>query len=490
MSAYLSFVNFGGTSRIWFWLMLAILATLGESRGQDKVSTGWNPTRTWVLSIDVLLYEGDREEDIPKSWLEIPASRLVEQFRAIGVPAEQIVVLQRGESSVANVEKRFAQLMQQTQPGDRFVFYFSGHSGRDTLSLHDKSVQKSWLIEAIEAQFRGNEALLFIDSCYSGGVAELVRKERTRVSYAVLTSTFAQQTARSGCRFYQCLLRGLSGNPVVDLDGDGFVTFNELSDYTTKYMAFAAEGKPTSVTTGQFDSEFRLAESTGKAASGVGELVEVWFNEKWQKAEILENTPSGPRIHFTRNTVPDDDQVVPRNSLRKPQFKSFKNGQRVEVYSGVTDRWHHGTVIERFESLHFCQLDGLPPTNNEWFGPTRIREGNEPRELRELRRWQGVFQGPNGWKLTIDDDDWSFTTNDPNTAASGTFMNLEITNQWTQADLIVEAGTEKGKTIKAIFRLEGDTLRYCGTLTGKRPTEFVESGANDQIFVAWKRVKR
>jgi len=473
------------------WLVAATLMVQGQTaRSQQDNKTDWNPARTWVFSVDVLLYEGDREEDIPATWLEIPASALVDQFRRIGVPADQIVVLQRKEASAANLELRFAQMMQRTRPGDLLVFYFSGHSGRNTLSLHDKSIQKSLLIQAIESQFRGDRAMLFIDSCYSGGVAELVRETKTRVSYAVLTSTFAQQTARSGCRFYMCMLRGLGGNPVVDLDRNGVVTFKELSEYTTKYMAFAAEGKPTTVTTGAFAPNFRIALANGKAGPLVGELVERNRGGKWHKAEILENTPRGLVLHYTKNTKPDDDEVVHPSVLRKPVFPQLRKGQRVEVYSGVSDRWHDATVLDDFESLHFCRLDGLPPTNNEWFGPSRIRQLVGSKEFRELRRWEGVFQGPNGMKLTIDDDDWLWTTGDPKSTSAGMIRVLGVTDKWTRADLIVQAGPQKGKTIRAIFRLEGDTLKYCGTYRNTRPTEFKDSKENEQLSMDWVRVKR
>jgi hypothetical protein len=104
-------------------------------------------------------------------------------------------------------------------------------------------------------------------------------------------------------------LRGLGGNPVVDLDQDEFVTFEELSEHTTRYVALAAEGMPTTVTTGKFDRKFRLAKATGKAGLWVGELVERKRKGDWLKAEILENTPKGVKIHYTRNTKPADDEI-------------------------------------------------------------------------------------------------------------------------------------------------------------------------------------
>jgi uncharacterized protein (TIGR03067 family) len=439
----------------------------------------------------VLLYEGKREEDIPATWLEIPASALVERFRGLDVPADQIIVLQRAAASAANVEQQLKGFLRRSRPGDMLVFYFSGHSGRNTLGLHDQSVQKTWLIQLIETHFRGNRAMLFIDSCYSGGVVEVVDDRRSRISYAVLSSTFSQQTARSGCRFYQCMLRGLSGNPVVDLDQDGFVTFDELSRYTERYMAFAAEGKPMSVTTGRFDPKFRLAKATGKAGPRVGELVERNRKGSWHKAEILENTPNGIKIHYTRNTKPDDDDVVPADMLREPWFDQFKAGQRVEVFSGVTDQWHNATVIRMQEGLHFCRLDNLPPSRNEWFGPSRIRQLAGPEGVRELQRWQGVYRIPDGTTLTVSCDRWTWTRNDATKSSfTGQIKILDVRDQMTLADLIVEEGTTKGEIAKAIFRLEGNTLHYCGTYNTDRPTEFKGTAESNPVYLKWQHVTR
>jgi uncharacterized protein (TIGR03067 family) len=55
-------------------------------------------------------------------------------------------------------------------------------------------------------------------------------------------------------------------------------------------------------------------------------------------------------------------------------------------------------------------------------------------------------------------------------------------------DIVGTDGPNKGRTILAIYELDGDTLRICYDLTGKaRPTKF-ESPAGTQLFlVTYKR---
>ena len=55
-------------------------------------------------------------------------------------------------------------------------------------------------------------------------------------------------------------------------------------------------------------------------------------------------------------------------------------------------------------------------------------------------------------------------------------------------DLLVEEGDVKGQTFKAIFRVDGDKLEYCGTYGDARPVEFKSEG--ECYYVPWKRAKK
>jgi hypothetical protein len=63
---------------------------------------------------------------------------------------------------------------------------------------------------------------------------------------------------------------------------------------------------------------------------------------------------------------------------------------------------------------------------------------------------------------------------------------VEVGEKWTTADLFVAEGDRKGQVCKAIFRLEGDTLRYSGSYDA-RPTGFDDGSG---FTVEWKRVKK
>jgi uncharacterized protein (TIGR03067 family) len=105
----------------------------------------------------------------------------------------------------------------------------------------------------------------------------------------------------------------------------------------------------------------------------------------------------------------------------------------------------------------------------------------------ELAKWQGAWAGDQGEKMTIKGDQWVSSTPTFGPVA-GTLKNIDVQEKMTLVDLVAEEGPTKGQTCKAIFRIEGDTLHYCGTYDATRPSEFKAEGNN--VYIAWKRARK
>jgi uncharacterized protein (TIGR03067 family) len=106
----------------------------------------------------------------------------------------------------------------------------------------------------------------------------------------------------------------------------------------------------------------------------------------------------------------------------------------------------------------------------------------------ELAKWAGAWTGPRGDTLTIDGD--RFVTA---TLGDGSFRGsirvIEVGRDAVKADLRIEEDGYEVIVVPAIFRLDGDTLHYCGNDPGQpRPTEFKSNGT--KYCVAWKRAKK
>lgn len=90
-------------------------------------------------------------------------------------------------------------------------------------------------------------------------------------------------------------------------------------------------------------------------------------------------------------------------------------------------------------------------------------------------------------KLVIKDDKYTVTIGqkvDEGTAKTDSSAKPKT------LDVVGTNGPNKGRTLLAIYELEGDTLKVCYDLSGKvRPTEF-QSKAGTQLFlVTYKRAK-
>lgn len=93
-----------------------------------------------------------------------------------------------------------------------------------------------------------------------------------------------------------------------------------------------------------------------------------------------------------------------------------------------------------------------------------------------------------GTKLVIKDGKYTVTTD--GATDKGT-VKVDASAKPRTMDVTGTEGPNKGKTILAIYELDGDTLNVCYDLSGKaRPTAF-ETKPNTALFLAvYKRVKK
>jgi hypothetical protein len=359
----------------------ALLIALAASCWSGVLRAGdeglWQPGKTRVFIVSVAQFQSGRLHSFtPSDRLD---DRLAELFKERGVPAGQILLLKDQQATTQNIKSEFTSFLQKSHPGEMLVFHFSSHGGYDPKTdtykfyTYNGALPFNWAFDAIEHDFKGTHAILLTDCCYSGGIVDLAMKRKTPIAYACLSSTYDHQIAWSGWRFIQCLNRGLAGDPVVDLDGNGHVALDELAAYTARYMAFAAEGKPLFKTTGGFDPKLRLAATANPKSPRVGELLEVKSGYRWAKAEILDARAQQFKIHFTADTKTTQDGWIGQQYVRPFQFQQFPVGVAVDVQDADDDTWHSAKVLEHYESLHLCRYDGRSSAANEWFGPSRIR---------------------------------------------------------------------------------------------------------------------
>ncbi len=169
-------------------------------------------------------------------------------IRGGGMLPEDAITLTDADATTANMASALADIGSRAGPDDTFVFFYSGHGGREirpagpemadpdaldeTLVLYDDSIRDDELRQLFE-QIRAGTTLLFLDSCFSGGFAKDVISVPGRMgmfsSEEDVTSQVAVKFRAGG--YLSIFLDEAIGDGLADENRDGAVTAIELSEY-------------------------------------------------------------------------------------------------------------------------------------------------------------------------------------------------------------------------------------------------------------------
>lgn len=361
----------------WSWIcIISLVCTAGSVAAME---TAWNPTRTWVFAVGVLNFDTKGLATWPDEG-RVDA-KMIDVYRARGVPAEQIVFLKNNEATNAQVQRRLVELLNRTQTNDTFIFYFAGHGGRDyrsknrTCSLVCYDVLNSWpvssIFDSIEKHFKGSRVILTADCCHSGGLATEASQRKSKLAYGVLTSAHVSSKSTGNWTFTQCLVDVLSGTPVSDYDWDGTITFSEAARYCEAEMAFGEGQISSSTTAGGFSDSFTLGKTTGVKLPRIGDHIEGEDKGKWWPAKVLESKDGKCFVTWYGWDKKYDCWLEPQR-MRAAEKKTIDIGTKgVVEWDGQT---YPATVIGEKLGLNFIHYDGYPDSDDEWIRPSRFKQ--------------------------------------------------------------------------------------------------------------------
>lgn len=313
--------------RIFKSISFSLLIIFGSSLAQavSARERDWQPKRTWVYVVGLLKFEN---RDVFNSFPQTNRrdAQLVDFFRQQGVPEDHIAFLKDGQATSRRVHSSFPAFLAKAQPGDLLFFYYTGHGYKSDderttyFATYDAGENvEGWATESIvrdvEKYFRGSQALLTADTCYSGSLSAQAQQLGRRVSYASLTSTSAGQLSTENWTFTEMLLEGLRGKSFADINGDGEVTLSELAEDIKEDMAFAENQRSTFVTTGNFPSNMLLAPGARKRDPMISRRVEVRSEGSWYKARVIDVRGGTYEVHFY-GYEDSDNEFVRLNQIR------------------------------------------------------------------------------------------------------------------------------------------------------------------------------
>lgn len=445
-------------------MALAISTSSLQSKGASVVEAlRWQPQKSRVFIVSMTRFKGGTpapwgtKDRLDGAWLNCLKER--------GVADSQIEFLTDEGADTDSIRRHFDDFLDRSKPDECLIFYFSSHGsynakhGEFSYVTYDGHLPFQWAFDAIERYFKGTQVLMFADCCYSGGIVDIALKRKTAIKYACLSSTYSHNVGFSGWRFFDCILRGFAGAPVVDLDDDGHIELDELARFSEEHMAFVAEGKPMFATTNGFNPRLILADARGaKKSAEIGSYVESWHDNSWHKAEIIDVRAGYAKVHDTDKGDTFDEWQA-RAQIRPFKYQKFADGARVEVKGASSGKWYPATVMDSWESMHFCRFDGYSSAYDEWVGPSRIQSAtlaNLDSERTAIAsnlsgKWTGYWQNNLGEKgkdsLVLTED------------ANGNFEGM-----WT-GDISVRGRRLDANTVQLWGQTATRSYRLTGTLS-------------------------
>ena len=312
-------------------------------------------------------------------------------------PPEHVHKLVNDQVTLTNLRRELEQwLPSVTQPNDRVVIYFAGHgfisAGKAYLAPYDIDLKNiaqtaypmSKLGEVVGSQIKGKWKVLVTDACHSGAItpeddpAQLNQKLLDlHSSLLSLTASRDREQSFESAEwggghgiFTYYVVQGLHG--AADVNGDGIVTADELSEYVHTNVKQATKGRqnPTSER-GSFDPNMILAYNPTMAkaaplqAPKFGSLIieanldgtEVWVdgksvgvvnkNQSLRLPGLLPGThtikgvhqgyePDGPR---DQQVYPGQDSTVSLRVL----IPRMRNKAAVEVLDKAIEAYQNGS---------------------------------------------------------------------------------------------------------------------------------------------------
>lgn len=366
-------------------------ASPDASMSADNVRS-WNPKKSLVFVVGVLRWrDKSYAQFTPKARRD---AQLVEFFKAQGVPEENIVYLADTEGTLSNIEDKFDDLLERSSENDTLFFYYCGHGWLDNsgvgyyanydVSTNDNAISTKKIASKLKKNFRGSQALFFADCCSSGSIGLALNKQPGNYAFGMVTSAAPPVSSTSNWTFSQSLLDALNGHKFVDVNLDGQVSFQDLSQYVMQEMK-QIDNQVAGVDSGNgFSPNFCLSK-VNFPNEVIPRLVEVKVGSRWWKGKLMETRDGQGRIRWVQigYDTPADDEWRAMESIREigggevnglapaTTRSDFKVGDSCEVL--WKEKFYPAKILEQRDNQYYVHYDGYNASWDEWVGLSRMK---------------------------------------------------------------------------------------------------------------------
>lgn len=370
------------------------------SAAEEPATAAWDFANTHVLVASVIEWPGNGLAAFKDARRD---EALVEQFKACGVPAANIVFLKDKEATLAAMRRELHALAARAGAGSTVVFYFQGHGlSRKTktwLACYDVDLKDfstafdvDELFPIFDKEWKGERLLLIGDCCHSGALGTVVDRfeGKSGVRAAALASATASNVSTEHWTFTEALITALAGDGAVDRDRDGKITFAEADAFAHDEMRFRENQLCRGKRGSAFEAGFvwrAVAADRPAPAKVAGERQVLDFLEacdrdgKWYVAQILAIEEGKYRVHYV-GWDPKWDECVGAEKLRPIARPKLKVGERYEI-EWRKGQWFLATVTKaEDDTFYYVHYEGEEGDDDEWVTADRARPpaaGNVPK---------------------------------------------------------------------------------------------------------------
>ena len=302
-----------------------------------------------------------------------------------GVPRNQVIFLKDQEATLSRIKNKFMALLAKMAKDDLLFLYFAGHGAKDKQGkpyficydakagkLNDTAWSLSSIFDSIRTGFKGRQAILTADCCYSGGLAVGAVVDPGKTAFACLSSALSNQPSTGKWTFTESLISGFQGSPLVDRNADQKISLQELADYTFAEMSFGEQQFSSFKVTRGFPPQLVLGPASQKKFPEIGKRLEVEWGKKWWRAKIIDSKPGQFKIHYLGWDEKWDEWLLRDSTrIREYQPKIYPVGSDVQAEWGK--KWWPAKILKVKAGLHYIHYPGWSDSWNEWVGANRLR---------------------------------------------------------------------------------------------------------------------
>jgi len=354
----------------------SIIAPLAHCLASASVDNAqWDPSSTWVFVVGVLKYpEGE-------AWPQEGRrdAVMIEQLKKVGVPSSQVEFIKDQAATLSNVKNKFARFLAKIPVGGTLWFYFAGHgdkseNGMGSFVLYDADWTNQDVYRAIEKNFKGNQAMLFADCCYSGSLGEYIKTQRGKVAYAALSSSNASTVSTGAWTFTNCLITGLQGVSFLDTNNSGWIDFAKLASFAEREMAAIDGQLSTFVVANGFNQSIKLVPAMQRENPIVGTYVNARSSDGKVYVGRVEAVNGQTYLIRWGDYDESANEWVNKSDTKKWTPNKLPNGTKVLVeWKG---KWYSSTILGSKNGSHLIHYDGYDSNWDEWVPSERLKLAN------------------------------------------------------------------------------------------------------------------